>query len=131
MAGKKENLAEDDAKKTPIIIKKGKKHAHAHHGGAWKIAFADFVTAMMAFFLLMWLLASLNKAQREGISDCHKQPIKVAMFGGDSMGNREELIKGGGQDIKQRDGVVSASNQPINEEETRAKVQDLEIVRKK
>ena len=123
MAGKKENLADEDTK-SPTIIKKGKKHKHPHHGGAWKIAYADFVTAMMAFFLLMWLLASLNKAQRDGISEYFKQPIKVAMFGGDSMGNREELIIGGGQNIKQKDGVVSASNQPINEEETSAKVMD-------
>ena len=49
---------------TPPIIKKIKKGGHGHHGGSRKIAYADFVTAMMAFFLLMWLVASLNKAQR-------------------------------------------------------------------
>ena len=123
MAGKKENLADSDAK-SPIIIKKGKKHAHAHHGGAWKIAFADFVTAMMAFFLLMWLLASLNKAQRNGISEYFRQPLKVAMFGGDSIGNRKDVIKGGGQNLEQKDGVVSASNQPVNKDETNEKVLD-------
>ncbi|PZQ75087.1 MAG: motility protein MotB, partial [Variovorax paradoxus] len=47
----------------PIIIKRVKKAAHGHHGGAWKIAYADFVTAMMAFFLLMWLLGSTAKGE--------------------------------------------------------------------
>lgn len=97
---------------TPII-RKIKKHAHAHHGGAWKIAYADFVTAMMAFFLLMWLLASLNKAQKDGISEYFKQPLKVALISGDSMGAREVTVKGGGDNIEKHDGQVSASTQPV------------------
>lgn len=53
-----------------IIIKKKKKHGdHAHHGGAWKVAYADFVTAMMAFFLLLWLLNVTTDEQRRGIAD--------------------------------------------------------------
>ncbi|MCA3270345.1 MAG: flagellar motor protein MotB [Alphaproteobacteria bacterium] len=52
-----------------IIIKRIKKGGHGHHGGAWKVAYADFVTAMMAFFLLLWLLSSTTKEQREGISN--------------------------------------------------------------
>lgn len=51
-----------------IIIKRIKKGKHAHHGGAWKIAYADFVTAMMAFFLLLWLLSSATEDQLEGVS---------------------------------------------------------------
>ncbi len=53
----------DDLAQRPIVIKRIKKAAGGHHGGAWKIAYADFVTAMMAFFLLMWLLGSSTKAQ--------------------------------------------------------------------
>ena len=53
----------------PIIIKKVKKHAHAHHGGAWKIAYADFVTAMMAFFLLLWLISMTTPEQKKGLAD--------------------------------------------------------------
>jgi len=49
--------ATDNEVPQPIIIKKVKKGGHGHHGGAWKVAYADLVTAMMAFFLLMWLLA--------------------------------------------------------------------------
>lgn len=60
----------------PIIIKKIKKHKHGHHGGAWKIAYADFVTAMMAFFLMMWLISMLNKYQLQGVSNYFKTPLK-------------------------------------------------------
>ncbi|MES1991128.1 MAG: flagellar motor protein MotB [Pseudomonadota bacterium] len=53
----------------PIIYKKIKKAAHVHHGGAWKIAYADFVTAMMAFFLLMWLISMTTPEQKQGLAD--------------------------------------------------------------
>jgi chemotaxis protein MotB len=55
--------------KAPIIIKKIKKAGHGHHGGAWKVAYADFVTAMMAFFLLMWLINTTSPEQKRGIAD--------------------------------------------------------------
>ena len=53
----------------PIIIKKIKKNRHVHHGGAWKIAYADFVTAMMAFFLLLWLISMTSDEQKKGLAD--------------------------------------------------------------
>ncbi|MEQ1770255.1 MAG: flagellar motor protein MotB [Devosia sp.] len=53
----------------PIIIKKIKKGHAAHHGGAWKIAYADFVTAMMAFFLLLWLISMTTDEQKKGLAD--------------------------------------------------------------
>jgi chemotaxis protein MotB len=60
-------MAASDA---PIIIKKIKKAAEAgHHGGQWKVAYADFVTAMMAFFLLMWLINTTSPEQKRGIAD--------------------------------------------------------------
>ena len=58
----------------PIIIKKVKKAAHAHHGGAWKIAYADFVTAMMAFFLLLWLISMTTPEQKEGLANYFAPP---------------------------------------------------------
>ena len=67
----------------PIIIKRVKRFAAGHHGGAWKIAFADFATAMMAFFLVMWLLSVATPKQREGIAEHFKMPLKVALAGGD------------------------------------------------
>ena len=58
-----------ESNEAPIIIKRIKKAGHAHHGGAWKIAYADFVTAMMAFFLLMWLINTTTPEQKRGIAD--------------------------------------------------------------
>ena len=60
----------EDSNRPQIIIKKKKKGGHgAHHGGAWKVAYADFVTAMMAFFLLLWLISATTEEQKEGIAD--------------------------------------------------------------
>jgi chemotaxis protein MotB len=58
----------------PIIIKRVKKHAHAHHGGSWKVAFADFATAMMAFFLLLWLMGATDERQKGAISEYFNNP---------------------------------------------------------
>jgi chemotaxis protein MotB len=85
----------------PIIIKRsGGDEEHAHHGGAWKIAYADFVTAMMAFFLLMWLVNATTEAQRRGIADYFAQPNELARgpsgsgqpFGGRSLHSDGPLV---------------------------------------
>ncbi|MBS0484268.1 MAG: flagellar motor protein MotB [Proteobacteria bacterium] len=96
----------DDLSQRPIVIKRIKKVAGGHHGGAWKIAYADFVTAMMAFFLLMWLLGSSTKSQLEGISEYFKTPLKVAMMGGSSIGETSSVLKGGGTDLTRQHGEV-------------------------
>ena len=93
--------------KAPIIVKRIKKVAGGHHGGAWKIAYADFVTAMMAFFLLMWLLGSTAKGDLAGIAEYFKTPLKVAMQGGSGSGDSSSVIKGGGQDLTRKDGQVN------------------------
>lgn len=65
---------------SPIIIsRKRKKKKHAHHGGTWKIAYADFMTAMMAFFLVMWLISQSSTVQREMIADYFRMPLKPSM----------------------------------------------------
>jgi chemotaxis protein MotB len=61
----------------PIIIKKVRKGGHGHHGGSWKVAFADFATAMMAFFLLMWLLEATTEEQKGAISEYFNNPSNV------------------------------------------------------
>ncbi|CAN7627489.1 MULTISPECIES: flagellar motor protein MotB [Duganella] len=96
----------------PIIVKRIKKGGGGHHGGAWKIAYADFVTAMMAFFLLMWLLGSTTKGDLNGISEYFKTPLKVAMQGGSGSGDSSSVIPGGGKDLTRRDGQVKASDDP-------------------
>jgi chemotaxis protein MotB len=92
--------------KRPIVVKRIKKIAGGAHGGAWKIAYADFVTAMMAFFLLMWLLGSTSKEDLAGISEYFKQPLAVAMSGGSSSSESKSMIKGGGQDLTRNKGEV-------------------------
>jgi chemotaxis protein MotB len=97
-------MAKEDVR--PIVIKRIKKAAHAHHGGVWKIAYADFVTAMMAFFLLMWLLGSTTKGDLNGIADYFQTPLKVALSGGSGSGDSSSVIKGGGQDLTRQNGQV-------------------------
>lgn len=110
-------MAEDRI--APIIVKKIKKSGGGHHGGAWKIAYADFVTAMMAFFLLMWLLGSTSKAQKEGIAEYFKTPLKVAMMGGPAMGVTDSLIKNtGGKDITKKQGQVKPVDGPPGKEKS-------------
>ena len=99
-----------EKKLQPIIIKRVKKTAHAAHGGAWKIAYADFVTAMMAFFLLMWLLGSTAKGDLQGIAAYFASPLKVAMAGGDGAGNSSSVIPGGGTDLSKVHGQVRRSD---------------------
>ena len=103
-------MAGDAKKLQPIIIKRVKKGGHAVHGGAWKIAYADFVTAMMAFFLLMWLLGSTSEGDKKGISDYFQSPLKVAMQGGSGAGASNSVISGGGNDISQTSGQSAKSD---------------------
>ncbi|CCW18974.1 Flagellar motor rotation protein MotB [Sphingobium indicum BiD32] len=105
MAEKKRGANEPEPR--PIIVKKIIVDGHGgHHGGAWKVAYADFVTAMMAFFLLMWLLGATTEKQRKGLAD-YFTPTLVqtkensagsnGMFGGDSMMAKENYPTTGGQ----------------------------------
>jgi chemotaxis protein MotB len=99
-------MAGDAKKLQPIIIKRVKKGGHAVHGGAWKIAYADFVTAMMAFFLLMWLLGSTTEGDKKGLADYFSSPLKVSMGGGSGSGDASHVIKGGGEDLTRQGGQV-------------------------
>jgi chemotaxis protein MotB len=69
-----------------------------HGGGGWKIAYADFMTAMMAFFLVMWLLSNASPKQREGIAEHFRMPLKVAINGGEKSSTSDSVIPGGGTD---------------------------------
>ena len=102
----------------PIVVKRIKKGGHAHHGGAWKIAYADFVTAMMAFFLLMWLLGSTTKGDLNGISEYFKTPLKVAMQGGSGSGDSSSVIPGGGKDLTRKEGQVKLADDPTVSKKT-------------
>lgn len=93
----------------PIIIKRPVRAA-AHHGGAWKIAFADFMTAMFAFFLVMWLLSTQSPKQLAGIAAEFKTPLKVVLNGGQKSSTSTSVIPGGGTDPIHADGEVKQSD---------------------
>jgi chemotaxis protein MotB len=97
-------MSTESKKLQPIIIKRVKKATHGVHGGAWKIAYADFVTAMMAFFLLMWLLGSTSEGDKKGLSDYFAAPLKVSMMGGSGAGASNSVLPGGGADLTLKSG---------------------------
>lgn len=81
----------------PIIIRR-KRVVHRHHGGSWKIALADFMTALMALFLVMWILSTASREEREGVAEYFSTPLVTAITGGDSASMSESVIPGGGPD---------------------------------
>ena len=91
-----------DTAPAPVIVRRSKKaddHG-GHHGGAWKIAYADFVTAMMAFFLLMWLLGSTSQYDKQGIEDYFNTPLSSLLGGNQgTAAARPSVVQGGGRDI--------------------------------
>jgi chemotaxis protein MotB len=101
----------------PIVIKRIKKGGAAHHGGAWKLAYADFVTAMMAFFLLMWLLGSTASGDLKGIADYFQNPLKVSMSGGSGAGDATSILKGGGTDLSRSSGQVKRGDIEANKKQ--------------
>ncbi|POT54756.1 motility protein MotB [Citrobacter amalonaticus] len=115
--------------KQVIVVRRGKKHKHAHHGGSWKIAYADFMTAMMAFFLVMWLLATSTPTQRQQIAEYFRMPLKVAMSNGDRTSMSDSPIPGGGDDFMKSDGEVL--RQTLNKIDQQRNVQALERAREK
>jgi len=109
-------------------------------GGAWKVAYADFVTAMMAFFLLMWLLGSTTEGDKKGIADFFNAPLKLSLgSNGSGSGDASHVIKGGGEDLTRsggqvKRGDVSAPPNTVNlaalrEEQRRMEFQRLESLK--
>ncbi len=92
----------------PIIVKKVIEEGHgAHHGGAWKIAYADFVTAMMAFFLLLWIIGATDEDKKRGLAD-YFTPTLIE-YRQDSAGS--DGILGG-------DSIIAAENYPHKASQT-------------
>ncbi|MDN7952047.1 flagellar motor protein MotB [Burkholderia multivorans] len=91
-------------KERAIVVKRVAPQKKGHHGGAWKLAYADFMTAMMAFFLLMWLLSSVTPVQLKGIAEYFNTPLRAALFGsGDRSSQDSSIINGGGRDLSSVD----------------------------
>ena len=92
----------------PIVIVKKRKHkGHGgHHGGSWKIAYADFMTAMMAFFLVMWLISISSPKELIQIAEYFRTPLATAVSTGPRISNSDSPIPGGGDDYTQKQGEV-------------------------
>jgi chemotaxis protein MotB len=106
----------------PIIIKRKKvSGGDGHHGGAWKVAYADFVTAMMAFFLLMWLLNATTEKQRKGIADHFSPtiPINRISGGGDGAFGGTNVFS---ETVLAKNGTGSSSNKPTESNQARGQV---------
>ncbi|HSM23074.1 MAG TPA: flagellar motor protein MotB [Rubrivivax sp.] len=128
-------MAGDAKKLQPIIIKRVKKGGHGVHGGAWKIAYADFVTAMMAFFLLMWLLGSTTEGDKKGIADYFASPLKMALLAsGSGAGDAAHVVRGGGQDLtvttgQVKRGEIQAPRDTVNVHKLKAEQVRAEVAR--
>jgi chemotaxis protein MotB len=89
-----------------VVIRR-KKAAHGgSHGGSWKIAYADFITAMMAFFLVMWLISVVPREELKGIAEYFRMPLRVALTGGPNSSAETSAIPGGGADPLRSEGDV-------------------------
>jgi len=115
-----------DKDKQPIIIKRKKVHGHGAHGGAWKVAYADFVTAMMAFFMVMWLLGS-DEETKAAVSNYFNNPTSVLRMDlssnqnvplGDKTGAGESVLSGADGEVPEE--LVKTPSKPILEGNTKA-----------
>ena len=108
-----------DASRRVVIIKRPVMAA-GHHGGGWKIAYADFMTAMFAFFLVMWLLSSSSPKQLRGIAEHFQMPLSEALKGGPAINNSPSVIPGGGEPTKVNDEVKRPEGEIAIDAETDA-----------
>ncbi|MEO1903177.1 MAG: flagellar motor protein MotB [Alcanivorax sp.] len=87
-----------------IVIRRPRRVHAAHHGGAWKIALADFMTALMALFLVLWILSTATPSELQGLAEYFRTPLKVALTNGDRNSASTNVIPGGGADPAHSDG---------------------------
>ncbi|GAA5110512.1 flagellar motor protein MotB [Alloalcanivorax gelatiniphagus] len=87
-----------------IVIRRPRRAHAAHHGGAWKIALADFMTALMALFLVLWILSTATPSELQGLAEYFRTPLKVALANGDRNSASTSAIPGGGADPAHSDG---------------------------
>lgn len=128
--------AKGDGELAPIIIKKVRKGGHGHHGGSWKVAFADFATAMMAFFLLMWLMGSTTQEQKGAISEYFNNPSAVpgsstlpspTSVQGPGGASTSMIQLGGGMELNATSGNPDAPPaEVVNDDEAEKRAEELD-----
>lgn len=93
-----------------VVVRKKRSSAHQEEHGSWKIAYADFMTAMMAFFLVMWLISISTPKELEKIAEYFRMPLRVALSGGQRSSDSESPVPGGGQDVTRKKGEVDKTD---------------------
>ena len=93
-----------------VVVRKKRSSAHQEEHGSWKIAYADFMTAMMAFFLVMWLISISTPKELEKIAEYFRMPLRVALSGGQRSSDSESPVPGGGQDVTRKQGEVDKTD---------------------
>jgi chemotaxis protein MotB len=125
----------DGRKLRPIIVKRERRALPRAANTSWKIAYADFMTAMMCFFLLMWLLGSATDGDKKGIADYFATPLKLALLAnGSGAGDSAHVVKGGGQDLTRtagaiKRGEIEAPRAALNLHKLKAEQLRAELVR--
>ncbi|WP_110665498.1 flagellar motor protein MotB [Salinicola halophilus] len=99
-----------DGERRPIIVKRRRAGKGGHHGGSWKIAYADFMTALMALFLVLWILSTVSEDELKGIAEYFRTPLAVALTNGDRSSASTSAIPGGGADPTASEGEVRKSD---------------------
>ncbi|MWP61897.1 flagellar motor protein MotB [Gilliamella sp. Pas-s25] len=117
-----------------IIVKKKSGHGGGHHGGSWKIAYADFMTAMMALFLVMWLISTSTPQELKGIAEYFRTPLILGYNGGKNISDSESPIPGGGDDVSKQLGeekshVLNSSKDEFEKQQLE-RLQMIEAARK-
>ena len=119
----------------PLIIKRKKVvGGDGHHGGAWKVAYADFVTAMMAFFMLMWLLNATTETQRKGLADYFAPTLPInrssgggdGMFGGDNIFSSDVYANSGNGGIASQSGRLAIDRAGLQQAQEQAKLEEMQ-----
>ena len=112
-----------------VVIRRAPNHEDEHHGGSWKIAYADFMTAMMAFFLVMWILSLVPKSKLSGVAQYFRQPLLSAIKGDPHSSTEHNIIPGGSPTPIPNRSAQPRDSQPLPESGTAAQPQAREQAR--
>lgn len=100
-----------------VVVRRKRAYGERHHGGSWKIAYADFMTAMMAFFLVMWLLLLVPKTELEGIAEYFRTPLITAVTGGPKVDSSRSVIPGGEPSVIPNENPTPPQSPSIDQED--------------